>query len=102
MTDSELAGSPVPTFLSAHLSQPYHWLALKSSDAVLSCEPGTGCREMAESRLAGITQELREQERVLTERFDASEASWSSLHSTLQVIFVPCWYLQPHLLQSCT
>ena len=41
-------------------------------------------RSSAEARLAGITQELREQERVLTQRFDESEASWSSLHSTLQ------------------
>ena len=43
-----------------------------------------GCRELAEDRLAGITQELREQERVLTGRFDASEASWTSLHASLQ------------------
>ena len=42
------------------------------------------CRASAEARLAGITQELREQEHVLTHRFDESEASWSSLHSTLQ------------------
>ena len=77
--------------LLPELSSGLHCAALElwltPEDCLMPC---LRCREMAETRLAGITQELREQERVLTGRSDASEASWSSLHSSLQVRLHTC------------